>query len=62
MSANELAIRNNFDKYVSMYKKQFNQIPKSWFTYLRWLADCNKGHTFQMNETRIAIDLFENLN
>ena len=55
------AIKTNFDKYVEMYKNKFNETPRSWFTYLKWLADCNKGHTFQPNETKLAIELFERL-
>lgn len=60
MSRNEIAIRTNYEKYVDLYTSKFGKKPKSWFQYLRWLAECNCGHTFQPNETSVAIELFEN--
>lgn len=60
MSRNEQAIRNNFEKYNALYIEKFGVKPTSFFSYLKWLADSNMGHTFQPNETKIAIELFEN--
>ena len=58
MTRNETVIRNNFDKYVALYTDKFGVKPKSWFQYLRWLAESNAGNTFQPNENKIAIELF----
>ena len=58
---NVQAITTNFDTYVELYTNKFSVKPESWFSYLRWLADSNKGHTFQPEETKVAIALFDNL-
>ena len=53
------AIKNNYNRYQEKFQEKFNKKATCWFSYLRWLADSNLGHTFQPNETKKAIELFE---
>lgn len=62
LSDNMMAIIENFNKYQNLYFEKFGCYAESWFTYLKWLSDCNNGHTFQPIETKKAIELFEDFN
>jgi len=59
MTYNERMIREHISTYKKMYFDKFGQMPKSWFTFFRWLADCTQAQSFNSNESALAIKLFE---
>jgi hypothetical protein len=56
---NMKAIKENFERYNGLYFKAFGKFPSCWYSYLKWLANKNMGHSFEPWETKEAIKMFE---
>jgi len=61
MSKNQEMIKKYFPIYKELYFNKFNIYPTSWFTFQRWLADSNIAHTFQLCETALCAELFNDV-
>lgn len=61
MFTNSEVILRDFTLFQQKCLSQFGYTSNCWFSYLRWLADCNRAHTFQPNEVKLARSLFDSL-
>ena len=59
MSSNMKNILKYESIYKSRYYQEFKKKATSWWGFQKWLADCNIAHTFQIEETKKCIELFE---
>jgi hypothetical protein len=61
MLSNLEIIKRDIPLFQQKCLSQFGYTSNCWLTYLRWLADCNRAHTFQPNEVKLARSLFDSL-
>ena len=54
MTRNQIVISKYWEQYKAMYQAKFNETPKSWFGYQKWLAENNMAHNFEPDDTEFT--------
>jgi hypothetical protein len=59
MSLNEKMIRKYISEYQLKYMEKFNEKPRFWFTYLKWLSGFTPAGSFNHREMDLAEGLLK---